>query len=466
MLHLPLDCLINISAFLPDKDKFSLTHTSKRFHSIQRFITLESTPLFPANPIKFQTSRYYWFYDLPIPETNIIIIKPPPDITIPDNFTFQIPDELSNISNLTIPYNINPRLPNFSRLTSLTLSQVSTNLTLPTTIEHLHIYFFIPEDIFSDNGVTLYQVTNLSELSNLTIFITNMAPQTFDFSNHLSLHTLIVEGMFGYNMNFLVNSSLNESLFTIIQPEYSFDLDLSLIPNLRELETSVCISDINIPNDIEHLMIKCYIEPGLHMENFLNLVSLDIHETDHPVGFGDVVLNNLEIMKVPYISKINKILYPKLLECEIRAGYCDDYDDNNPEMNYLLVDHDGLLKLDISWEGKVELRNLKALASLKCHILDFDCLNDVVCRFDLLEYLELISMDVRKEIDRINLENMPGLEVLNSKKQNIVVTGQNCSLAEIRGRVKIVDCDGIDVVEELDVLELYPSLDVDGLNWG
>lgn len=325
----------------------------------------------------------------------------------------------TTIISLNIPIN----------LTSLTLEYIDSNIELPIYLNNLTISF---KDTIIDNKLhNPPQITNLHKLTRLTTLSLSGSNNIIDLSRYLFLKSLTLN----CQNNPIIN---NEEVIKINHPHTGLrTLDLGnrnltinpeFVPYLTTLDVNKCDKDINSLYFLEDLIIQENIGNKIELRNFKYLKHLDVGGPG--LEFDGVKLSKLITMKVDRIYEINKLLYPKLEYCKIRGICCDEEEICN-------INHSKLLKLNITWSGKICLRYMDSLKVLKVKANDFDFLNDSECNFFSLKHLKLGYIgEIKDRAVRINLNKYPYLKRLIARWECVEITGNGKNLKEISvGRV-------------------------------
>lgn len=357
----------------------------------------------------------------------IMLTSSPKSSTSQDqNLPTTFPTHLLSHPTIHIPNEIIPPFPKpseFTNLISLTLDKIYFSINVPETLETLKVSFL---DIHYDGNISNVSsvISNLSDLTNLKHLTLKNSCNIVNLSNHPYLETLYFynhDHHNRYNETIVIADKPHLNIKELYQEFRHFNINAEFVPNLTLLHAQDCDGNINNLTKLTHLKLARYFGDELDMNEFKNLVFLDIG--DEYLRLDDIELPNLITMRVDTVKKINKSLYPKLKECRVRAGY---YVEDVMEIN-----HDGLEKLVILWEGAIGLKNMRNLEVLKVESYDFDFANSDECKFEKLKYLKLRSMDGEDRVIRIDIDNMPNLEKL-ATRDVVDIVGKGDGLLELR----------------------------------
>lgn len=326
--NLPFPCLTNISNFLPDRDKVTLTILNKNLRDFSEHTYLD-TPKYEHLISPFHSKYPIWDPTRPMPNTNSIVIN---TRHIPNtNIYPQIIElEISNLSE--------PNLDMFPNLQYLHIMNLCTKATLPVTLKRILI----------DSAYGDCSITNLNELINLeTIYIIDSRDDfDIDLNNHPKLYSLI-----SYTRINLICNKIYPNIRTFKTLGHSSNISPSIFedsfPNLVELGYYDGYP-VDIIYQLDKLTsLECISSVPMDLSRFPRLKVFKGEECLIPEQ-GLPNIRKLEASNVQY--DITEDLLPNLEFCKIS---------NLGNDKKFVIDHDGLKSLIIHHTNKCSIRGSK-----------------------------------------------------------------------------------------------------------
>lgn len=423
MLQLPIDCIINITHFLPDKSKINLTHTNNFLHSLQDLITLTNTPVYPDTKLKFRFKQNYWFPSYPDPKSEYVIIKKPKHHTARYNGEISLPQNYYTFKVLIAEYPLKNPFPTFENLTTLRLRRTDgTPVTLPVTLRYLHIIF-----------TKSFPLTNLHELKELRHLNINGRNLTVNLDDHPKLKSL---NIFGLNANIKI-SKLHENLEILTHINYNSQNDIALTPNLTRLHANVIYGDLNILTRLRFLNVTKVVGPEIDLGNFKDLKDCSVFDCDCFVEKSKPC--NAEILRLPYVRMVTDELFPRLLELTVSIERL------NVET---IINHSRVNKIILRWVRDVKFVKVDSLETLSIQGDNLDCLNKSKCNFRSLKYLDVEPQ--YRNLLVLNMDKMKKLRNITYKFGIVRLLGESDVLVS----ADVVGIDG----EKEDMMKRFKNL--------
>lgn len=432
MLQLPIDCIIIITHFLPDKSKINLTHANKFLHSLQKFITLTNTPVYPDTKLKFQFRINYWFPLYPDPKTKYVIVKRPKRDKFKSAGDISLPQNYHELKSLIFKCQLRDPLPTFENLTTLEFDYAGVDpLTLPVTLTCLKLSLWYAS------------ITNLHELKDLeysTIKASNLVNLTANLDDHPKLKEF---SPFGNNINIKI-SKLHENLESLSGLDHGIEIDITLIPNLTTLHANIAYGDLNLLTKLRCINVTEVVGPKIDLGNFKDLENCSISKCGYFVSESNPC--NVQRLKLTHIGLVTDELFPRLVDLTI------SYSSSNDE---IVISHNKINMIYLKWAGSVKFVNADSLEILYIVGENMDCLNQSTCDFKSLRRLGVESES--GELLILNMDKMKKLEIADYESGDIRLLGESDALMEI-GAIRV---DGA----EEDVMGRFKNLRVWDRMW-
>lgn len=402
--NLPLACLSNISNFLPDHDKLILTSLNKNLRDFSEHTYLDS-PKFEHIISPFKSKHPIWDPSRPIPDSESIIIQ---NHRIPTTITYL------HITELEIYICNNPNLDMFPNLQKLTISELETTITLPTSLKYLHL------DIVCEDTT----ITNLNKLINLEYFHTKYVKERIyiNLDNHPNLQHFITNRMVTLTCD---NNYPNIKTFKYDNPNHDIIFTKEKFPNLEEL---LCYK-IPKGSDIIKLNKLTYLQ-ATTSEVLLDLSKLPLlkHLSSNQYLIPKCGLPNIVNMRfVRFQPEITNKLFPKLEVCKL-PSYIN---------RKVIIDHDKLKTLNIRYVTYASIRAPK-LEHLDI-VSEYPDNIEFVGMFENLKELRL-KEGIYGEFN-IDFRMFPNLEVLDASDSLLRVENVSLNLRELRFKENVSKLD-------------------------
>lgn len=356
MINLPLDCLISISDYLPNKDKVSFVSLNKTFNSIQEFIPID-IPVKSNFKSKFKLTTNIWYHNLPAPTTDKVIITKP-SCKHKNNCYYchhrccrrnsdeniQVPEFMNNITSLTLKDNrLDSSLDTFQNLKYLEIFRLDSPVKFPTSLETLIIH-----------RPWIHSDFNLHELINLKHYTNGGKSPDINLSNHPKLETIHLH----HGLTFKVKISADKvhTNLTKLIIEDELEIESKFLPNLKYLEVDEALVDLNTFTNLERLTCLRNSSEVFKVSSLKKLKYLMFF--GRGLGFDDEIspcLKELYIDRVTGTVEINDHLFPRLRRCDL----------NDRRDKTVVINHRNLEYLEYEMVSSLRIKNADSLGKLK-----------------------------------------------------------------------------------------------------
>lgn len=351
--NLPLICLTNISNFLPDRDKVTLTSLNKNLRNLTEYIYIDA-PKHEDRIAPFKSRYPIWRSYLPMPDSESIAIQ--------EDYVL-ISETYPHILDLRYECPRGSDFSIFPNLQRLTTTIINKPITLPTSLTHLNIGHLY------DNVIS-----NLDQLVNLEYLKFDFVGKNLDINldNYPKLQTYISRGSVTLfhdgNYPNLRIIEYQDSHKNLIVNKYKF-------PNLEELSC----------NDISKKSKMYEMRKLTRIHTFSPHLTLNLSWFPKLKYFtgNDYVMPKCGLPHIVdmafsrYQGSITDKLFPKLEVCDMQSH----------DGNEIIIDHSKLKTLNIWYAKNLSIKAPK-LESLRITPLYPENV-EFVGKFEELKHLEI-----------------------------------------------------------------------------